>query len=156
MGATAMTSNGGVVLPCSQCRQLNRAGFDHKANEGTCGKCGAPLPALTMPVAISSDADFQSLVSTSPVPVLVDYWAAWCGPCRMVAPELEKVAARAEGRFVVAKVDTEALQQTAAQQNIQSIPTLAVWSGGREVARTMGAQPAQAIEQFVLQAVSDQ
>ena len=100
---------------------------------------------------VGSDAEFESLVSQSKLPVLVDFWADWCGPCKMVAPELEKVAAQAAGRILVAKVNTEDLQQTAARFGIASIPTMALMRDGREVNRISGARPARDILQFVEQ-----
>jgi thioredoxin 2 len=105
-----------------------------------------------VPIEIESEADFDRLIHSAAVPVVVDYWAPWCGPCRMVAPELVKVAARAGGRFIVVKVNTDALNELGQRLRIRSIPTLAVFSGGREVARTTGARPAAAIEAFVAQA----
>src|SRR5262249_21364968 len=92
---------------------------------------------------------FDALVRESPLPVVVDFWAPWCGPCRMVAPELEKVARRASGSYVVAKVNTDAVPELGDRYRVQSIPTMAVFRGGSEVTRTSGARPAEAIEQFV-------
>jgi thioredoxin 2 len=102
------------------------------------------LPA-THPVAVESGADFDELVRDSPLPVLVDFWAAWCGPCKMVAPELEKLASTRGGALVIAKVDTEALPQVAGRFGIQGIPTLILFRGGKEATRVSGAMPAAAI-----------
>src|SRR4029077_5211843 len=93
------------------------------------------------------------LLRESALPVLVDFWAPWCGPCRMVAPEMSKVAERNAGRFLVVKVNTDVDQRVGAEHRIQSIPTMAVFRGGKEVARTMGARPAAQIEGFVRQAI---
>jgi thioredoxin 2 len=100
---------------------------------------------LGRPIALSSTADFDELVRQAPLPVLVDYWAEWCGPCRMVAPELEKLAKEREGQLVVAKVDTEALPDIASRFGIQSIPTMILFRGGQEAERLSGAMPAAAI-----------
>ena len=89
------------------------------------------------------------LEASRDVPVIVDFWAPWCGPCKMVAPELVKVALAGAGRWLVAKVNTEALPALGAQHGIRSIPTMAVFKTGREAARQSGAMPAAAIEQFV-------
>ena len=101
----------------------------------------------------ASTADFDRLVASASIPIVVDFWAPWCGPCRMVAPELAKVAARAAGRFLVVKVNTDVLNDLGQRLKIRSIPTMAVFSGGREAARTAGARPASDIEAFVNQAI---
>jgi thioredoxin 2 len=105
-------------------------------------------------VDVPSARLFDALVSQSAVPVVVDYWAPWCGPCRMVAPELQKVAARHAGQLLVVKVNTEALPDIAQRFGIQSIPTMALFKGGREVSRTVGARPAAGIEAFIAQTVA--
>jgi thioredoxin 2 len=94
---------------------------------------------------VTTTEQFDELVSDSPVPVLVDFWAAWCGPCRTVGPEIEKVARGTPGSLVVAKVDTEALPQIASRFGIRSIPTMILFRGGAEAKRVSGAMPAQAL-----------
>src|SRR4029077_12400426 len=101
---------------------------------------------------VARTADFDRLIASASLPVVVDFWAPWCGPCRMVAPELEKVAARQAGRFIIAKVNTDALPDIGDRFRIRSIPTMAVFAEGREVARTAGAPPAPDIEAFIQQA----
>jgi thioredoxin 2 len=101
------------------------------------------------PIEIPSSELFDRLVKEAAIPVVVDYWAPWCGPCRMVAPELVKVASRNAGKLLVVKVNTDALADLGQRDNIRSIPTLAVFAGGREVARSAGARPAAEIEAFV-------
>jgi thioredoxin 2 len=110
-----------------------------------CAVCKSPLLPLGRPIALVSADDFDELVRQAPLPVLVDYWAEWCGPCRMVAPELEKLAKEREGRLIVAKVDTEALPDVASRFGIQSIPTMILFRGGQEAERLSGAMPAAAI-----------
>jgi thioredoxin 2 len=139
----------GVLTRCPSCNRKNRIAWRHLAGRGRCGECKASLPAPREPIEISSDEAFAGLVRDAPAPVLVDFWAAWCGPCQMVAPELEKVAAGAAGRLFVAKVDTEALPGLSQAFRIASIPTLVLFVGGREEGRVMGARPAEGILQFV-------
>ncbi len=100
---------------------------------------------LQAPFEVPEEATFERLLEEAQVPVLVDFWAAWCGPCRMVAPELEKLAREKAGKLLVAKVDTEALPQVAARFGIRGIPTMVLFEGGAERERLTGAMPAAAI-----------
>jgi thioredoxin 2 len=136
----------GLIVPCQSCGQKNRIAYERLGSGVRCGQCKQPLSPPDEPLAVSSSADFDRLVARSSVPVLVDYWAPWCGPCRMVAPELKKVAARQAGRALVVKVNTDEVPDLGDRFGIRSIPTLAVFAGGREVSRFAGARPAQDIE----------
>jgi thioredoxin 2 len=142
----------GLLAICSNCGQTNRLLFARLGDSVRCGKCKESLPPPAVPLEVESTADFDRLVSHASIPVVVDFWAEWCGPCRMVAPELAKVAGRAAGRFLIVKVDTDALGDLGERYRVRSIPTLAVFANGREVTRTTGARPAGEIEQFILQA----
>ena len=147
--AALQTDDRGVITACPSCGQKNRLPYDHLSDTVRCGRCKAELPAAAAPVEVATAADFDHLVTSSPVPIVVDFWAPWCGPCRTVAPELEKVAARQAGRVLVAKVNTDAVAGLGARLGIRSIPTMAVYKGGREIARTTGARPAADIETFI-------
>lgn len=134
-----------MLVPCASCSKMNRLPAARANDSAKCAACKAPLLPLTRPVALASVADFDELVHDAPVPVLVDFWAAWCGPCRVVAPELEKLAKARSTRLVVAKVDTEAVPALAARFGIQSIPTMVLFRGGKEAARVSGAMSAGAL-----------
>ena len=114
-----------------------------------CGKCKIELSPPAEPVDVESEAGFDALTNRSAFPVLVDFWAPWCGPCKMVAPEFVKVAREAAGRFLVAKVNTEQLPGLSARFRITAIPAMIVFRDGKEVARQAGATPAPAIRKFV-------
>ena len=141
--------NRGLIVKCAACATRNRLPYQSLNQTVRCGKCKQLLNSPNEPIEIASTGDFDRLVAQSSIPVVVDYWAPWCGPCRMVAPELQKVAARQAGRALVVKVNTDQLADLGERFGIRSIPTLAVFAGGREVARTSGARPADEIEQFI-------
>ena len=135
-----------MLLVCPKCLAQNRVPESRLADKPLCGKCRTPLlPAA--PHALQGDA-IERYVAGSEQPVLVDYWAEWCGPCKMMAPEFAALAARRRDvRFV--KLDTESSPDLAARHAIRSIPTLALFRGGREVARTLGAMRAAQLEQWL-------
>jgi thioredoxin 2 len=150
--STADLDDHGVIVACPACGQKNRLAYERLDDAVRCGNCKRALPAPGTPIDIERAADFDRLVAAASIPVVVDYWAPWCGPCRMVAPELQKVAARQAGRLLVVKVNTDQLTELGERFRIRSIPTMAVFAGGREVARTAGARPAEDIERFVADA----
>ncbi len=139
----------GLITACPACAQKNRTPYEHLGEMGHCGNCKSDLPPPSMPLEMDSASRFDQIIAASPIPVVVDYWAPWCPPCRAVAPELEKVAARGSGKYLVVKVNTEALPLVGERFQIRSIPTLAVFNKGTEAARSSGARPAAAIEQFI-------
>lgn len=145
--------NRGVIVPCPNCGQRNRMLYSRLSDPFRCGQCKRELGPPAEPIEIAAAADFDRLIANASLPVVVDYWAPWCGPCRMVAPEIQKVATRQAGRVLVVKVNTEALPDLGQRFNVKSIPTLAVFAQGKEVSRTTGARPAPEIEVFIDQAV---
>lgn len=146
----------GVILHCPQCECANRVPFARLADTAHCAQCKSPLHAPSLPVEIASAAAFTALTRLSALPVLVDFWAPWCGPCQLVAPEVAKLAAMTAGELLVAKVNTEDQPGIGAAMNIRSIPTFAVFVGGREAERASGGMPADQLLAFVRGAAGSQ
>jgi thioredoxin 2 len=145
----------GVIVSCGVCGRANRLAFSTLGRTTRCGQCKSPITAPAAPVEITESAVFDAAASASALPLIVDFWAPWCGPCRMVAPELEKVARDASGRYLVVKVNTDQLTDIAGRFRIRSIPTLAVVHRGREIERLAGARSAAEILAFAQQALAD-
>src|SRR5215213_8647743 len=143
--------NKGVLVSCGSCGTTNRLQFTGLERATRCAKCHADLPHPAEPIDIESTEAFDAVVARSSVPVIVDFWAAWCGPCRMVAPEIKKVAENMAGKALVLKVDTDANPELSSRFGIRSIPTIGVFSNGREVDRVSGVRAAAAIEAMVPQ-----
>ena len=138
----------GLLVACPQCGKRNRMTYERLGLPFRCGNCHTDLPAPKEPVEVSSEAAFNALTTQSRLPVVVDFWAEWCGPCKMMAPEFHKAAAEGAGRFVAAKVNTDQVPELAARFQISGIPTLIVFKGGKDVGRKSGAIPAAAIIAF--------
>lgn len=136
-----------VQVVCPHCHTTNRVPAARLGEAPVCGRCKAPLFAGE-PVELDAAA-FARHAGNSDLPLVVDFWAPWCGPCRSMAPHFAQAAARLEPEYRLAKVNTEEEQQLAAQFGIRSIPTLVVFQGGREIARTSGAMPAEALINWV-------
>jgi thioredoxin 2 len=138
-----------LKILCPQCETANRAPADKLAAgaRGKCGRCGAPL-FDGHPLALT-EAGFDRRIAAEGVPIVVDFWAAWCGPCQAMAPMFERAAQRLEPRVRFAKLDTEAAPAIAARLGIRGIPTMILFRGGREIARQSGAMDASAIERWV-------
>jgi thioredoxin 2 len=139
-----MNADEATIRTCPHCGKQNRIPVEHLADVGRCGACKTPLPANGAPVE-ADETFFDTLVRRAKVPVLVDFWAAWCGPCRMMAPELEKLAASRAGQILVAKVNTDAHPELARRFSIEALPTLVLFRQGQPTQRLSGARTASAI-----------
>ncbi len=136
------------LIRCPACGANNRVERQKilRGNEPVCGRCKKPLPLTTKPITVT-DATFVTEVEHSALPVLVDMWAPWCGPCRMIAPILEELAGEMAGRVRIAKLNVDENQTTAGRFSVRSIPTLLVMKSGREVDRLVGVMPKAELKQ---------
>lgn len=140
-----MTDSKHIV--CPNCKQVNRVATDRLAEDPRCGKCKGPL-FEGRPTNLGT-ADFDRFVGRSGVPVVVDFWAPWCGPCKMMAPAFEQAAQQLEPKVRLAKVNTEEAQDLGMKYGIQAIPTMVIFKDGKEVARQPGAMQLPQILQWV-------
>lgn len=141
----------GVIVPCPQCGQHNRLAYERVDQSPRCAKCQSALRPPAEPIDVDADAAFDALTTRAALPVLVDFWAPWCGPCKMVAPDVAKIAREGAGRWLVAKVNTEDLPAPAQRFRVTAIPLFVLFNRGREVARQPGALPAAQLRRFVEQ-----
>ena len=140
-----------VIVCCPTCDKLNRVPTNKLNDKPICGVCKSPL-FTGSPIELSMN-NFNNHVSKSGIPVLVDFWAPWCGPCKMMTPVLKQAANQLEPNIRIVKVNTEENQNLAAKFGIQSIPTLILFKNGREIARQSGAMPLPALTNWLNQYV---
>jgi thioredoxin 2 len=139
----------GVLVGCKSCGTMNRLKYGSLERATKCGKCQAALPFPAEPIEAGTAQLFDAVINHASVPVVVDFWATWCGPCHMMAPEIDKVAQRTAGRALVLKVDTDSNPELSQRYQIRSIPTVAIFVDGAEATRAAGVQSAATIEQLI-------
>jgi len=135
-----------ITVRCQFCDTWNRVLADRAADRPKCGKCGKPM-LIDRPIALN-DETFARTIAESDIPVVVDFYADWCGPCKIMAPAVDQLAADNQGKLLVAKLDTDRSPRTAQSFDIRGIPTVIVFQGGKEARRASGAMPARALQQL--------
>jgi len=145
---TVERRNEALVRKCPACSAANRIPPEHLADTGRCGSCKGPIPPAAEPIEVDPEL-FDGVVQKVTVPVLVDFWAAWCGPCRMAAPEVQRTAENVAGRALVLKVDTDAHPALAQRYGVTGIPNFVVLKGGKVVFQQAGYVPHTRMEEWL-------